>query len=96
MLVMKQLPGDDPDLGAPNEACPGGGPGVGAGGSPASDFPNCDPIGNVLMIQNENDSEPDDSPDGGCIVIEFIHYVVSISRCCFLCCICTIVALSHM
>lgn len=64
---------NDSDLGAPNEACPGGGPGVGNGGKPNAMFPNCAPQGNLLIIQNENEpvSNPNDSANGGCLVFEF-------------------------
>ena len=61
----------DPDLGSPNEAC--GGPGVGQGGHPDSDYPNCEPLGNVLIIQEVNDHMdiPDDNNKGGVITFEF-------------------------
>ena len=63
----------DPDLGSPNEKCPGGGPGVGVGGEPGALFPNCVPQNNLLIIQNENNTEdePNDRPLGGCFIIEF-------------------------
>jgi hypothetical protein len=52
----------DPDLGAPNERCDGGGPGWGEGGEPDGAGPNCKPLGNVLIIQEPNDYPeiPDD------------------------------------
>jgi uncharacterized protein (DUF2141 family) len=52
----------DPDLGAPNERCDGGGPGWGEGGEPDGAGPNCKPLGNVLIIQEPNDHPeiPDD------------------------------------
>jgi hypothetical protein len=63
----------DPDLGSPNQACPGGGPGVGAGGGPTTEFPNCKAQGNLLIIQNPlvPANTPNDAADGGCITIEF-------------------------
>jgi hypothetical protein len=63
----------DPDLGAPNEGCPGGGPGVGVGGGPDQPFQNCAPQGNLLIIQNEKEpiSNPNDSASGGCLVFQF-------------------------
>jgi hypothetical protein len=73
--IRSRLPGDDSDLGAPNEGCEGGGPGVGAGGKPTAAFPNCSPQGNLLIIQNEQEVLPNDSPFGGCILVEFIRYV---------------------
>jgi hypothetical protein len=48
-----------PDLGSPNESCEGGGPGTGIGGAPNSATPNCESLGNALMIQNhKNDPFP--------------------------------------
>ena len=68
---------NDPDLGTPNRACPGGGPGKGTGGKPDAAFPNCEPEGNLLIIQNESidPSEPNDSAYGGCILFEFVQPV---------------------
>jgi hypothetical protein len=67
----------DPDLGAPNKACPGGGPGRGRGGKPTSPFPNCEPQGNLLIIQNESiaPTTPNDSPYGGKIRFAFTKKV---------------------
>jgi hypothetical protein len=64
---------DGPDLGAPNKACPGGGPGKGKGGKPNSPFPNCELQGNLLIIQNEriSPSIPNDSPYGGTFTFTF-------------------------
>jgi hypothetical protein len=68
--------GDD-DLGSPNVACPGGGPGDGPGGAPTlsdgspNPYNNCDPIGNVLVIQESDKSCPDDSWSGGWIQFDF-------------------------
>jgi len=64
----------DPDLGSPNEHCPGGGPGKGAGGVPSAPGKNCDPLGNVLIIQEYNKEAmdiPDDNADGGKIYFDF-------------------------
>jgi hypothetical protein len=63
----------DPDLGSPNENCPGGGPGIGEGGGPDALFPNCAPLGNVLVIQDprSNQDTANDSGLGGCITFEF-------------------------
>jgi hypothetical protein len=71
-------PKDDPDLGSPNEHCPNSnGPGRGQGGKPDAPFPNCEPLGNLLIIQNENmdPSIPNDSAFGGCFVFEFVQPV---------------------
>jgi hypothetical protein len=61
----------DPDLGAPNEMC--GGPGIGRGGEPGQPGANCVPLGNVIIIQEDNDDPtiPDDQLDGGTITFDF-------------------------
>lgn len=66
----------DKDLGAPNTECPGGGPGRGVGGEPGSDYENCDPQGNVLIIQEDNRDNvcgdiPDDNQEGGTMTLKF-------------------------
>lgn len=63
----------DPDLGSPNERCPSGGPGKGEGGEPDAVGANCEPLGNVLIIQEQNDrlDIPDDNVDGGVITFHF-------------------------
>lgn len=65
----------DPDLGAPNYKCPGGGPGKGQGGKPGTPGENCDKQGLALIIQEKNKfmSIPDDNVDGGIIVMDFIQ-----------------------
>jgi hypothetical protein len=66
--------GGDTDLGSPNEVCVGGGPGVGQGGVPGSQYENCEPLNKVLIIQtgkqNENDP-PNDNRFGGTITFVF-------------------------
>ena len=59
----------DPDLGSPNEKCTPSGPGTGIGGEPGAPGENCDPLGNVLIIQENNKKPeiPDDNVDGGMI-----------------------------
>lgn len=63
----------DPDLGAPNNQCNPPGPGVGDGGKPGQKWQNCEPLGNVLIVQEKNDlmNIPDDNMDGGTIVFNF-------------------------
>jgi len=62
---------EDEHLGSPNEACDPEGPGRGIGGEPGSPASNCVPLGNVLIIQNEEDTDrPNDSESGG--VISFL------------------------
>ena len=67
---------DDPDLGSPNRRChpkghPDRGPGRGKGGFPGAAFPNCEPLGNLLIIQDDNRNTPNDLAAGGRINIEF-------------------------
>lgn len=62
-------PGEDSDLGSPNQGC--GGPGVGLGGAPSEEGANCIPQGNVLIIQESKKAEPDDNSDGGAIKFYF-------------------------
>jgi hypothetical protein len=69
---------EDPDLGTPNNKCPGGGVGVGVGGEPGKPFANCEGSqGNVLIIQNESvpASKPNDSAGGGCLQFTFTQSV---------------------
>lgn len=47
----------DLDLGSPNEAC--GGPGKGAGGTVGSKYQNCEPLGNVVFVQQGNTAYSD-------------------------------------
>ena len=61
----------NPDLGAPNEACPGGGHGWGIGGIPGTEGKNCEPLGNVLIMQEPGSDCPDDNVDGGMIIFDF-------------------------
>ena len=64
--------GDD-DLGAPNEACIPSGPGIGEGGVPGAEGENCEPLGNVLIIQEPDAPCPDDNQDGGVIIFDFFE-----------------------
>jgi hypothetical protein len=58
----------DPDLGSPNAECNPSGPGRGMGGIPSSTYPNCNPLGNLLIVQNPAvTSRPNDDAKGGCI-----------------------------
>jgi hypothetical protein len=70
-VIISDQEKDDPDLGAPNRNCPGGGPGKGNGGGPDKLYPNCAPQGNLLIIQNTNETVTNDSPSGGCMIFEF-------------------------
>jgi hypothetical protein len=67
----------DPDLGAPNERCTPAGPGIGAGGEPNSDNKgvNCEPQGNALIVQEDNDNPniPDDNVNGGTMTFNFFE-----------------------
>lgn len=69
---------EDPDLGSPNQQCSPSGPGVGKGGIPGAPGENCEPQGNVLIIQESYtkpngsfNSEPDDNVFGGSITFSF-------------------------
>jgi hypothetical protein len=71
----------DPDLGTPNEMC--GGPGSGKGGEPGQPAANCVPLGNVIIIQEDNDDPtiPDDQQGGGTISFDLttkVHYIYEI------------------
>lgn len=73
MIFDTSNPGPDPDLGTPNEKCPGGGPGVGAGGEPGQPGENCRFLGNVLIIPKDvgPDVEPNDESTGGLVKLTF-------------------------
>lgn len=43
---------EDLDLGAPNESCEGGGPGIGEGGRVGTPGENCEPLGKVVVAHN--------------------------------------------
>jgi len=51
------VPGEKAAYGSPNSACPGGGPGVGSGGVPGQSGENCEPIGNLLLIEEDDEIE---------------------------------------
>ena len=57
----------DAGFGSPNESCPKKGPGSGTGGMAT----NCDGLGNVLIIQQNNSATPISNPSGGDIVFTF-------------------------
>lgn len=71
----------DPDLGSPNEHCPGGGPGKGNGGKPTlsngdpNPGANCVEQGNVLIVQESNKAYADDNGSGGQIKFTFRYPV---------------------
>lgn len=72
-------PTADPDLGTPNETCPGGGPGEGEGGEVGEEGENCTPLGNILIIPTVGDNDgdgfidgmPDDDARGGLVTFLF-------------------------
>lgn len=72
----------DPDLGSPNFLCTPPGPGVGTGGEPGMPGENCEYLGNVLIIQENNSdtSIPDDNADGGKITLEFNPPAIFVNR----------------
>ena len=63
--------GNDFDLGSPNRRCDPSGPGSGEGGEPDMEGKNCEPLGNVLIIQEGTQAEPDDDRHGGVIHFDF-------------------------
>lgn len=76
--------GGDRDLGSPNWRCSPPGPGRGAGGEPGEPGENCEPLGNVLIIQEEDAPIPDDNFQGGMIVFDFAEPVKYVSAMGFL------------
>lgn len=89
--ITSTAPKHDSDLGSPNHACGDKkGPGRGKGGKPwikvngtrvENPYNNCAPLGNLLIIQNENiaTEEPNDSPNGGCMYFTFFGRAVSLN-----------------
>ncbi|MGJ3240029.1 MAG: hypothetical protein ACFE0Q_15080 [Anaerolineae bacterium] len=62
--------GGDPDLGTPNSDF--GGPGHGQGGRSGAPGENSVPLGNVVIISEDgNSNDPDDNARGGQIIFEF-------------------------
>jgi hypothetical protein len=62
----------DKDLGSPNMHCPGGTfPGKGEGGEPDGNWPNCNPLGNVLIVQDSIETCLSDNKEGGHMEFEF-------------------------
>lgn len=55
----------------PNEACPGGGFGVGAGGAPGQPGEICYGLGNLLIIEENGSNRPPDDAVGGTIEFTF-------------------------
>ena len=72
----------DHDLGSLNEKCHVPGPGEGKGGEPGEPGENCEPVGNLLIIQEDNDnlSIPDDNRDGGMITFDLSPPVTYVYR----------------
>ncbi len=64
--------GADDDLGSPNETCTPAGPGQGADGEVGMPGENCTFQSNLLIISEDGDqSDPDDSGFGGTITFDF-------------------------
>ncbi|CAB9518686.1 expressed unknown protein [Seminavis robusta] len=66
----------DPDLGAPNKYCPGGGPGEGDGGKPGKKYENCQPLGNILIVDENGPDKPPDDAVGGNIYFKFDNPII--------------------
>uniref|UniRef100_A0A7S1UTB9 Uncharacterized protein n=1 Tax=Grammatophora oceanica TaxID=210454 RepID=A0A7S1UTB9_9STRA len=65
----------DHDLGSPNEGCRTPGPGVGTGGAPGKPGENCDPLNNILVLQEPGKTRPDDNSAGGVLSFVFAFNV---------------------
>jgi hypothetical protein len=63
----------DPDLGSPNGSC--GGPGKGYGGEMGSQYENCIPLNNVLVVQDRDQAQWSDNCGGGYIEFRFTDKV---------------------
>jgi hypothetical protein len=61
--------GSDTRLASPNRDC--GGRGGGWGGKRGSNFENCSPLQNVLLVQNKNQTEPNDNGYPSYITFDF-------------------------
>jgi hypothetical protein len=61
--------GGDAKLMSPNSGC--GGAGYGAGGAPASVYKNCDPLGNVLLVQINTTDKIVSNIDRSYIIFDF-------------------------
>lgn len=68
--------GGDEDLGTPNQNCTPAGPGEGTGGVPGSPGENCVALGNVLIIQENDNGIPDDASTGGTLTFTFSEPVI--------------------
>lgn len=62
-------------LGTPNMQCNSTGPGVGLGGEPDGNGPNCQSPGNVLIIQDPDNAYPSANTEGGTITFKFPNLV---------------------
>jgi hypothetical protein len=67
----------DPDLGSPNLSC--GGVGSGKGGEKGQPWENCEPLGNVLILQDPRYVDPNDDRAGGCMKFAFVEPKTNIS-----------------
>ena len=66
----------DPDLGSPNNACSGGGPGWGTGGLPTiggveNEYANCEFLGNIMILDENGFDFPPDDRIGGNMMFYF-------------------------
>lgn len=71
ILNTSNIGSDNESLGSPNEKCSLPGPGSGAGGEPDMPGANCDPLGNVLIIQTNDIEENAANSKGGVITFDF-------------------------
>jgi hypothetical protein len=77
-LFNTSLVGSVASLGSPNQECSPSGPGEGKSGAPGQPGENCEPQGNILIIQNKNDDGelPDPNAAGGVISVELSSRVI--------------------
>ncbi len=68
--------GGDEDLGTPNQNCTPAGPGIGEGGVPGTAGENCVALGNILIIQENDNGIPDDAATGGTLTFTFSEPVI--------------------
>jgi hypothetical protein len=67
----------DPDLGSPHKSC--GGVGRGKGGRKNRPWENCEPLGNVLILQDPRYVYPNDDLAGGCMKFTFDYPITNLT-----------------
>jgi hypothetical protein len=67
----------DPDLGSPHLTCDG--VGRGSAGKEGALWENCNPLGNVLVLQDRRYEYPNDFDSGGCMKFTFDNPVTNLT-----------------